>query len=486
MMIDYDKADPKSIEHYACKLVGKTFLDVIIEKGRDDDETLQTYGNLSRKGGLGNLLEEIYFGYKANSNQEADFPEAGVELKATPYEINKKGEKKAGERLVLTMISYDEPVIIDFYKSHAWEKMRLILLIYYYRNKLLNDNLRYKIDYVRLFTPPETDLLIIREDYQYIISKIESGKAHELSEGDTRYLGACTKGSTADKSLVPQYYGEHTLAKKRAFCFKLSYMTYVLNHYVIGKSDKKESIIKDSRILEEKTFEQVLEDIIEKYKGMTDKELCETFGREYNNNKAQWIDLSYRMLGVRDNHAEEFEKANIVVKSIRIEADGSMKESMSFPPVRFKELVKEEYETSTLHDYFDETSFFFVVWKKAGEVYELCGSQLWHMPYVDLEITVRDGWEKIQHIIEYGVRFYKQIDANGKISFSNTLPGKKDNEIIHIRPHSKKAAYRFLDGFEYGNVERDADELPDGTYMTKQSFWINNSYIIEQLECLKE
>lgn len=29
--------------------------------------------------------------------------------------------------------------------------------------------------------------------------------------------------------------------------------------------------------------------------------------------------LAYRMLGIKGNHAEEFEKANVVVKTIRIE-----------------------------------------------------------------------------------------------------------------------------------------------------------------------
>ena len=37
------------------------------------------------------------------------------------------------------------------------------------------------------------------------------------------------------------------------------------------------------------------------------------YDREYNNNKAQWNDLSFRMLGVKGNHAAEFEKANITL-----------------------------------------------------------------------------------------------------------------------------------------------------------------------------
>lgn len=481
--LGYDPANPDSIERYAIELENKTFLDVVQEKGNVSGNAIEAYANKLRKGGLGNLLEEIYFGYRANSNQEADFPEAGVELKATPYEVTQKGELRAGERLVLTMINYDSPIEIEFYKSHAWEKMRLILLIYYWRNKQLNSNLLYKIGFVKMFTPPEADLEIIKKDYDYIVRTIQAGRAHELSEGDTMYLGACTKGATAEKSTVPQYYGEKIPARKRAFCFKNSYMTYVLNHYIAGKTSDN-SILKDANLLKEKTFEEILEDIVQEYIGKSDKELCELFGREYNNNKAQWNDLACKILGIRDEHADEFEKANIKVKTIRIEENNSMRESMSFPPFKFMDLIDEEYDDSTLHDYFDETRLFFLVWKRDGDVYRVKGCQLWNMSHFDLEVTVRKEWEKYKHIIKYGIEFTKCIDSSGKISFKNNLPNKKDTEIIHVRPHATKAAYRFNNGEEYGNVERDANMLPNGEYMTTQSFWINNSYILEQLKCL--
>ena len=50
--------------------------------------------------------------------------------------------------------------------------------------------------------------------------------------------------------------------------------------------------------------------------------------------------LAYRMLGIKGNHAEEFEKANIVVKTIRIGKNNKIKESMSFPTFKFKELLQ--------------------------------------------------------------------------------------------------------------------------------------------------
>lgn len=117
--LGYDPASPQNIEAFALKLEDKTFRDVLLEKGNINESSVESYANRFRKGGLGNLLEEVYFGYKANSKQEADFPEAGVELKVTPYEITKKGELRAGERLVITMINYDGPIEMDFVKSHA-------------------------------------------------------------------------------------------------------------------------------------------------------------------------------------------------------------------------------------------------------------------------------------------------------------------------------------------------------------------------------
>ena len=51
--------------------------------------------------------------------------------------------------------------------------------------------------------------------------------------------------------------------------------------------------------------------------------------------------LAYRILGIKGNHAEEFEKANVVVKTIRIGRNNKIKESMSFPAFRFKELIQD-------------------------------------------------------------------------------------------------------------------------------------------------
>ena len=53
---------------------------------------------------------------------------------------------------------------------------------------------------------------IIKDDYEKIVRKIQNGRAHELSEGDTMYLGACTKGATAKKYCSTVLWGKYSCA----------------------------------------------------------------------------------------------------------------------------------------------------------------------------------------------------------------------------------------------------------------------------------
>ncbi|MBA2176137.1 restriction endonuclease [Halobacillus locisalis] len=489
MEINYDEKDPISIKEYGEKLIGSTFADVIREAETSYELKQETIGKVNRpgyKGGVGHLIEKFHFGYELNSNQEADFPEAGVELKVTPYEIGKKGGYSAGERLVISMISYEKAVEENLYSSHLYNKLNLSLLIHYLRDRSI-PRTAYPIDYVTLFSPPEEDMKIIEQDYEKIISKVKDGKAHELSEGDTMYLGACTKGSNAEKSTVPQkYYAVESKARKRAFCFKQSYMTYVLNKYVLKKVDTYESILKDTQDLKEQSFENLIIDKINAHRGKTDEQLKKELGLN-SRSKSFWSALAYRMLGVRSNSAKEFVKANIEVKAIRIEENGSMKESISFPSISFKEFEYQEWEESDFYNDLSSKRYLFVVFKKNGDKYVLKGAQLWNINNEDLE-AARDGWLKIQDIVRRGVHLEKKPSKNGKtFTVENNFPEKSDNPVIHIRPHASKRYYELGDGEIIGNDRKCGDELPDGRMMTKQSFWLNNNYILEQLDAeLKE
>ena len=317
----YDETNPISIEKYAQKLIGKTFADVCNEDDmsramvvRETIDYEVKHENRNRKGGLGEIIEERLFHYQCNNDAQPDFDKAGVELKVTPYKINKNGTLAAKERLIITMIDYFAVVDELFEESHVWSKARLILLIYYLYQQEIKSRLDYKIGYAKLFSPPEADIRIIKNDFDIIVSKIKAGKAHELSEGDTMYLGAAPKAATS-KDRRKQPFSDEP-AKPRAFAFKNSYMTYVLNNYIVSGKDTYEPIMKEST---DCGFEDFVVSKIDAYRGYTVDELCNEFHIECQKKpKNLEAMLAYRMLGIKGNHAEEFEKANIVVKTIRI------------------------------------------------------------------------------------------------------------------------------------------------------------------------
>jgi DNA mismatch repair protein MutH len=444
-------------------------------------EIITKTNNPNYIGGMGHLIEEYHFEYKINSDQEPDFPKAGVELKVTPYEIGKKGGYSAGERLVIKMISYQDPVEEDYYGSHVYKKLVLTLLVHYLRNRSLS-RMEYPINFVTLFSPPEEDLKIIQQDYEKIITKVKEGKAHELSEGETTYLGACTKGSTSIKSNVPQaFYAPELKAQKRAFCLKQSYMTYILNKYVRKNVDTYESILSSVQDIEDTTFENLIVEKINKHLGKTDEQLMSEFD-VLPGAKNFWSSLAYRMLGIKSNRAEEFEKANIEVKTISLEENGSLTESISFPHITFKEFVQEEWQESDFYNDLSSKRFLMVVFKRQGSRYVLKGCKLWNITNEDLDVA-RIGWETIQQVVRQGVKLWKKYKKN-VIDFEvkNNFPKKEANRIIHIRPHTSKRYYKLDDGEIIGNNPSYDDELPDGRIMTKQCFWLNNTYILSQLD----
>lgn len=464
--LGYDKTKPKSIEAYAQKLIGRSFRQVMEDDSNAIREDGTTYGKSDvaeakrNKGNVGQIIEECFFHYSCNSDARADFPEAGVELKVTPYKENKNGSLSAKERLILTMIDYMTVVNEDFETSHFWNKSKLILLIYYLYKKEVQFNLDYRIGYAKLFTPPEQDLKIIKHDYEIIVEKIRAGKAHELSEGDTLYLGAATKSSTSEVRRKQPY--SDIPAKPRAFTFKNSYMTYVLNNYIIPGKDTYEPIVKDDSV---ESFEDYVVNKIGEYAGYSVDELCEKFDVDITK-KAKNLGamLAYRILGIKSNQAEEFEKANIVLKTIRIGSNNKIKESMSFPTFKFKELVQEEWDDSTFGNYLRETRFLFVVYKfDENEKLHLKGAQFWNIPYEDLENDVRQMWERTVQVLKEGLKVEKINGIN-----HNNFPKATENRVSHVRPHAQNA--------------KDTYELPDGREYPKQCFWLNNTYIFEQID----
>lgn len=440
---------------------------------------IDKYGRVNTdgvKGGIGHVIEESWYGYNINSDAEPDFPEAGVELKVTGLVKDKTGYR-AKERLVLNIINYMEEAYTTFDTSSFWHKNKKLMLLFYEYVPGCHPG-DFRIIEKLLYKYPADDLAIIKDDWEKIVGKIRAGKAHELSEGDTLYLGACTKGAKAASSFRKQPFSDLP-AKQRAYCLKNRYMTYIVKKYVFGEA-QDEKIIKNVADLAGRSFESFVIDKLTEYKGKSIDELKEMF-QITSDAKSLGAIIAYKILGVKGNKAAELDNAGVAVKTIRIRNNGTIKESMSFPPFKFKELAAESWEDSTFGNTLRGTRFLFIIYRAdKNNIFRLMGGQFWNIPYNDLETHVRAVWEKTHELIDQG-----QIKLNIRDNVvSNNLPAKTENPVSHVRPHgANRLTVNPLPEGTTLMVESDGSfNWPYEDKFTTQCFWLNNDYILSQLD----
>jgi DNA mismatch repair protein MutH len=398
-----------------------------------------------------------------------------MELKTSPLKEIKRGFVSK-ERLVFNSIDYNNICQESFKNSSFWKKNQLILLMFYLHEQSKLD-FYYIFKIIRIWQFPSTDLKIIKDDWELIVNKIKDGKAHELSEGDTIYLGACTKGANKN-SVVSQPYSKEK-AMKRAFSLKSKYL-----NFIIEKSLKKEEIIIDyneyDRILNEnntleepraeyrkinlkdlepivkslneykpgETFEELVIKKFNPFIGLTENQISQKLNFKISKAKNKLNLLSKAILGVSNKKIEEFEKADIQMKTIKLEYSGSLKESMSFAQIQYKEIIHEEWEDSYWFNSLTKR-FFFVIFQK-NEIGELVfkKAMFWTMPNKDLEVA-KLFWEDTK------TKIIKN-DFNHFIKIA-------DNKICHVRPKGKNSL--------------DLMETIIGSKEKKKCYWLNSSYI---------
>ena len=406
------------------------------------EQKLEEQGS-SRKGYLGNLVEQYVFGQDINNRHEADFKIAGVELKTTPVKEHRTKGYVTKERLVFSMIDYMNVIMEDWEHSSFLDKNRLILLMFYLYQKglsLLDYEFKfvYELDFVNKIS--SQDALQIKKDWEYIVGKIKKGEAHLLSEGETFYLGACTKA--ADSSVIRRQPNSDIPAKPRAFSLKQNYLNYILHEKIMGL---EEDIIAISEVGE--TIDDTVKHKLTPFIGMSDKEILSEFGLKVGNKAKQYKRmLANLMLGVPTKKVEEFEKANVTMKVITLENSGKLKESISFPYFDYKEIIKQKWEDSDFYKVLEEDRFLFIIFKKdeSGDGISFEGFKFWNFPVVDMP-EAQKVWETT-----------KKITKSGNYI---SLPKISDSPVSHVRPHGKNG--------------EDKIETPQGTMEMKRCFWLN-------------
>ena len=466
-MLPYDNKDIASIFNYSKQLIHKCLRDF----APDAEEP-------KGKGRMGQSVEKLFFKYDINNNPDPDFAFAKAELKSTPLKESTKGhDLLIKERPVCSMINYTEDWNKSFEQSHFYKKC-LVMLIMFYLHQNNVSTLDMPFIFAVLWKIPEKDLLIIRQDYDTIIKKIRSGKAELLSEGDTMYFGACRKGQKQD-SLVMQH-GSNVGAPKRAWSLKTTYMRVVLDdvkknnvdgaycNFDIHHKGLEELFSKEE--LRQHTVDEVLEERFRPYIGLTYTDLCTKLGINPIKAKSKYFVIANAIASNKKignvNTSEEFVKSGLTLKTIRINKNGRIKESMSFENIDYQEVYDcEEWTDSRLYELFT-SRFLFVIYRETDRIlhlpngnteseYQLDKVTLWTMPQADLDVA-KEYWESIRECI-------KQDHISPKYFWSI-----KDKRHFHVRPKASLA--------------KDLVDTPHGTKTKKYCYWFNASYVKNIIE----
>lgn len=449
---------------------GKTFRE-LDETGRGD--------SVGNKGSLGNIIEESVLHYPVNSDAEADILVGNTryELKVTPLKHTGKGMHRkivAKERLVLDIINYEDLPGETFEDSRFWNKSKNIIMVYYYddrEDKKTQSRLDCMVLKSVILHYDENDLAMIRNDWEKIHEKVSSGHADQLSESDTNYLAACTKGANASSMRdAPAPHGSglsKIRAKQRAFSFKSSFMTSIAERALVSRIDEYSLPIPANQ-----TLSEFLKERMNPYIGKTVDNISLRLGVPKTASKANKSRLIMKMVGADGRSVdtvEQFRKANVTkLKTVVQYPDGLPKENMSFRQITEEEWqglasFDAKWEDSFLYEYFEENKFFIVPFESpvpypqhvAGED-RLTGGFLWNMPEADIERYVRPVWERLHELMLSGRSVHY---GRG----TNLLPGTSFNGVCHLRPK--------------GRNSDDVVRLPNGESITKQCFWLDRRYV---------
>jgi len=480
-MLPYDGTSPSSIETYGQRLIGSTLRKT---PGVCDipPRYLETQGGEMTKGVFGTLIEKFYYGIDpGNKACSPDFVDAGVELKTNALVKRTKGFSSK-ERLVLQMIDYKAIIDESFDSSCFMRKSRLMMLIshtFQESSNFVDAPIPFAglIDWDQL---PTTEQNIIREDWATIAEKVRSGRAHQLSGSDTKYLEACPKAADSSQE-VSQPNSEHR-AKPRAFALKAGYVTSLVHRISEGAGrpgpaevlgvDEQLAITDAASVAADGFEATVLRKFVE-FKGLEVDSIearlglrlyGNAIGLSLNKNAKDYrAQLARHMIGVTTKRVAEFDRAGIEIKTILLDRNGNPPEHMSFPAFKYMgpgSVLEEDWdsledeEAPRFKRHLEATRFLFVVYSNDGGMTTLNDVFFWSMLPEDIESFVRPVWQRTVDSILSG-----NLEA---------LPGASFNEVCHVRPHAQN--------------REDTWPTPRNGPQVKKSFWLDKKYIQKQIK----
>lgn len=402
-------------------------------------------GAVHGKAEVGHAVE-AYFGIPKNSRAEADFPGAGIELKAVPL-MRSGSTLRAKERTFVSRIDY--MAIVEETWETAKVRDKLEILFVFYEHLRDRPKAAFPIRAIDLFVPDERHDAILRADWERVQMKVRHGLAHLLSESDGRVLTPSTKSATGSDRTKQPFDDEP--AKPRAFALKPAFTS---ERYRLATSrTPTESLIVNLGMKRVETFEDRVLARFRPYVGRTLREIGQGLRVPASSAKSYAASVVRRIAGARNARSRiaEFEEMGLTLRMTRVNPDLRPYEALSFPAFRYRELLEETWEDSDLLSRVESMLLVPIHGATKATPPDRCSlgnPVFWRPSPEDLEL-IRREWELFRIEIRDGR--------------ADHLTPASETVAIHVRPHARDS--------------RDTDDAPGIGPVVKKSFWLDQPFV---------
>ena len=289
----------------------------------------------TNKGIAGQALEAL-IGNAPNSDPNPDVKNINVELKVLP--LRKIGNKiQPKERSKIKSINYNKIVDEEWKSAEVKKKIEKILFLLYEQpiGKTYKDWKEFIFKGTLFYELKNESENIVQEDWEGIQYKVKSEISNQLSEGDSKILGACTSGSG---KLVK--YGNNKEAKQRSYSLKHSYLKVYYNQ---NKKKIKYSSLNLEKNITPQDF--VLRELNKELKNKKLINIVDRYKVDFSKTaKSGFSLLINRVLKIDDiKRILELEENDITIKTIPVNKENKPWEAMSFPKFSLIDLIEEEW-----------------------------------------------------------------------------------------------------------------------------------------------
>jgi len=212
----------------------------------------------------------------------------------------------------------------------------------------------------------------------------------------------------------------------------------------------------------------LLQEEIKNYSGLTTSELQEKFNIALKSKNINYVIFQKIIANSKNSFVinDLLKECSCVIKTINLEWNDTLKESMSLRAFKYCEIVNESWNQSTLRNYFNDNIFIFVIFKKDFNDSILENIKVWKMPNEILDNDVKEVWIKTQTLIKEG-KIVNYIDNKGR--YITYFPTSGETKYVHVRPHAQSASDTYPLPVN--------DKQTNKNSFVKHSFWINSHFI---------